>query len=309
MESFADKVYSAVKQKRSHIVVGLDPVVEQIPAAILGGKGPLSPRQACEAIRFYNRLVIDEVADIAVAVKPQSAFYELHGMAGMAVFADTVAYAATKGLLVIGDVKRGDVGSTAAAYAKAYLGRVSDWPVDAVTVNPYLGTDSLMPFVAECETSGKGIFVLVKTSNPSSVEIQDLVTEERITVAEKVARIVEQLGRTTRGSCGYHAVGAVVGATHPRWMKALRRIMPGSLFLLPGYGAQGGTAADVVDSFDAGGFGALVAASRSVMYPFPGRLASEGSLAEIREAVRHAAESMRAAICEALNQAGKAFPW
>jgi orotidine-5'-phosphate decarboxylase len=213
--------------------------------------------------------VIDVVAPLAAAVKPQAAFFEQLGLPGMAALAGTIAYARERGLLVILDGKRNDIGSTARAYAEAYVGGEvsSPWGADAVTVNPYLGDDSLRPFVEVAQERGGGVFVLVRTSNPGGAMLQELQAGDR-RLYEHVAAYVELLASETRGNSGYGAVGAVVGATHPEQLARLRETMPHSWFLVPGYGAQGGSARDVAAAFDTEGLGAVVNSSRAIIFAY-----------------------------------------
>jgi len=211
--------------------------------------------------------VIDVVAPLVPAVKPQAAFFEQLGPAGMTVLANLIAYAQQHGLLVILDGKRNDIGSTAAAYAAGFLGRQSPWGADALTVSPYLGDDSLQPFVDAAVSGQAGIFVLVKTSNPGGRMLQDLVADGR-PVYRHVGRHVEGLAAATAGACGYGAVGAVVGATYPEQLAELRTEMPHTWFLVPGYGSQGGTAADVRAAFDPRGTGAIVNNSRGIIFAY-----------------------------------------
>jgi len=260
MPNFADRLVSAVENKRTCVVVGLDPRVDQLPEALRERAG-VSLDAAADAIVEFNSGIIRAVAPHAVAVKPQAAFYEALGWQGFRAFAATVRLAREAGLLVISDVKRGDIGSTAEAYAQAHLDL---FDADAVTVNPYLGTDGIAPFLARAE-KGKGIFSLVKTSNPSSAELQDLRVGDD-TLCEKVAALVERWGEGCRGACGYSASCAVVGATFPEMAKRLRALMPHTLFLVPGYGAQGGGAEDCRPCFDERGLGAVVNSSREIIF-------------------------------------------
>jgi orotidine-5'-phosphate decarboxylase len=304
---FADRVIQAVRAKRSHAVVGLDPVLAKLPPFLLEEADWLhgrTPAGAAHALQRFSRLVIDAVAGRVPVVKPQSAFYEVFGAAGVAAFWDAVTYAQSKGLLVIADAKRGDIGTTAAAYAEAFFGGGGDWrtglpAADSLTVNPYLGTDGLRPFLKP----GRGLFILVKTSNPSSGEFQDQALGGEGSLAGAVARLVDELGGSSIGESGYSDVGAVVGATYPTEAEQYRKLMPRALFLVPGYGAQGGTAADVVPCFNLDGLGALVSASRSVIYAFDAAKAND----EIgfMMATAEAAERMNADINGALQAAGK----
>jgi orotidine-5'-phosphate decarboxylase len=233
-----------------------------------------TPKAICEAFRVFNRIIIDSILDIVPAVKPQIAMYEAYGAEGIAAYIDTCEYAASKGLAVIGDVKRGDISSTASAYAAHLKGvdilgdHFDLWHEDFITVNPYLGTDGIRPFTEACAESGKGIFVLVKTSNPSSADIQDKRIGEDSSVAplyRQVACYAARWGEELIGEYGYSAVGAVVGATHRDVGIALRREFPHMFFLVPGYGAQGADAEDVKNFFDKDGRGCIVNSSRGII--------------------------------------------
>ncbi len=226
---------------------------------------------AAAAIWEYNKGIVDATYDLIPAVKPQIAMYEQFGLPGMEAFKKTVDYCKEKGLVVIGDVKRGDIGSTSAAYATGHLGkvqigskRVAGFDEDFITVNPYLGTDGVKPFVDVCKEENKGIFVLVKTSNPSSGEFQDKKIEGRA-LYEVVGEYVDKWGAEVIGNCGYSQVGAVVGATYPEMGKVLRELMPKSYILVPGYGAQGGTSDALRPYFNSDGLGAIVNSSRGII--------------------------------------------
>lgn len=312
---FADRVCRDARLKHSHVVVGLDPVLTRLPqyirseAAAQFGK---TARGAAAAFAAFNRMVIDTVADQAVLVKPQMAFYEAYGPHGVEAFWDTVRYARSKGIPVIADAKRGDIGSTAEAYAAAFFGHANpleswedpDLWADSLTVNPYQGSDCLEPFVKRCQARGTGIFVLVKTSNPSSGELQDQPLFSGETVAQQVAKLVDQLGLGLVGESGYSAVGAVVGATYPEDLALYRKEMPRALILVPGYGAQGGTGEDVVHAFNLDGLGAVVNASRSVIFAYE-QLGIDPSPAEAQRAIAGALAAMNADINGALARAGK----
>ncbi len=249
------------------MLVGLDPRAEMLPKGILA-PGDTSDLQACaSAYTSFCRSVIDVVAGLVPAVKPQAAFFEQLGPSGMAALAEIIHYAREKGLLVILDGKRNDIGSTATAYARGLLGSggQSPWGADAITVSPYLGDDSLQPFVDVATARDAGVFVLVKTSNPGGRMFQDLVAEGR-PLFRHVAAYVEQLAAQTAAACGYGAVGAVVGATYPAQLAELRAEMPHTWFLVPGFGSQGGTAADVAAAFDPQGRGAIVNNSRGIIF-------------------------------------------
>ena len=246
---FSDRLGDAVARKRTQLVVGLDPVLERLPPELDGDIGA------------FCRGIVDAVEPYAVAVKPQSAFFEAHGADGIRTFWDVCAYARAAGLLVIADAKRGDIGSTAEAYAATFSGRA-----DAVTVNPYLGGDSVAPFIQAARRDGSGIFCLVKTSNPGSADVQDVVLADGRMVWERVAELVGLWGGEEVGDGGLSAVGAVVGATFPEQIARARRLLPNAPFLLPGIGAQGGSPAGVAAAFTDNPAGALVSASRSVIY-------------------------------------------
>jgi orotidine-5'-phosphate decarboxylase len=258
--AFSDRLAAAVERKRSQLCVGLDPVVDLLPVELRGDP-------PADAAARFCRGVVDAVARHAVAVKPQLAFFEALGADGMRAFEEVCAYARAAELLVIVDGKRGDIGSTARAYAAAYL--EGDPPLgDAMTVNPYLGRDSLDPFFSACRRQGAGLFCLVKTSNAGSGDVQDLALSDGRTVWMQVAELVDDWGEELIGESGLSSVGAVVGATFPREVGEARRLMPRSVLLLPGVGEQGGTPADVARAFTSGPASALVSASRSVIYAY-----------------------------------------
>ena len=267
MLPFADRLDAAVRRCGNPVLVGLDPRAESLPAGILADANGAGLEETAAAYGRFCRGVIDVVAALVPAVKPQAAFFEQLGPAGMAVLADVIQYAQQKGLLVILDGKRNDIGSTATAYALGILGSEgqSPWGADALTVSPYLGDDSLQPFVDVAQQRAAGIFVLVKTSNPGGRMLQDLVAAGR-PLYRHVAEYVERQAEKTVGECGYGAVGAVVGATYPAQLAELRAEMPHTWFLVPGFGSQGGTARDVAAAFDAQGRGAIVNNSRGIIF-------------------------------------------
>ncbi|MHC4404245.1 MAG: orotidine-5'-phosphate decarboxylase [Planctomycetota bacterium] len=269
MFPFPDRLDAAVRRCGNPVLVGIDPHVSLLPENVLGGAAPENPRELAAAVDVFCRGVIDVVAPLVSVVKPQAAFFEQLGPPGMAVLAEVIAYAQEKGLLVILDAKRNDIGSTAAAYAKGILGRggQSPWGADAITVSPYLGADSLEPFVDAAVERAAGVFVLVKTSNPGGGMLQDLVSDGR-PVYRHVADHVETLAAQSAGNCGYGAVGAVVGATYPDQLGQLRSAMPHAWLLVPGYGSQGGTARDVAPAFDPRGGGAVVNNSRGILFAY-----------------------------------------
>jgi len=263
---FPDRLDAAVRRCQNPVLVGLDPRSEMLPEGMLPDRADPTPAEIAAAFGEFCRGVIDVVAPLVPAVKPQAAFFEEIGPSGMAVLAETIAYATDKGLLVILDAKRNDIGSTAAAYARGMLGPgQSVWGADAMTVSPYLGDDSLRPFVEVASQRAAGVFVLVKTSNPGGGMLQDLIADGR-PLYRHVARYVEGLAVETAGACGYGSVGAVVGATYPDQLAELRSEMPQTWFLVPGFGAQGGTAGDVAGAFDEQGTGAIVNSSRGIIF-------------------------------------------
>ena len=271
----ADKLINDIIKTKNPSVIGLDPDIIKIPACykeITKSDNPL--KDVADVILNYNKDIIDTICDIAPAVKPQIAFYEKYGSYGIYAFEETVLYAKSKGLTVIEDAKRNDIGNTAKAYADGHLGSVellngSQIPVinaDFLTVTPFLGSESLIPFIEVCEKYNKGIFILVKTSNTSSGEIQNVITSKGKTVSEEIAEFIFEKGTNLRGSSGYSPIGAVVGATYPEDAVSLRNIMSKSLILVPGYGAQGGSANDIIPCFNADGLGAIVNSSRGILY-------------------------------------------
>lgn len=264
VDGFGDRLAAAVQNKRNGVVVGLDPRREQLPASLRTTE-QASLAKTAESFERFCREIVDVVAELVPAVKPQAAFFEQLGPAGMLALGRVVRYATEKDLLVILDGKRNDIGSTAAAYADAYLGRASAWGADCLTVSPYLGEDSLTPFVEVSQQRGAGIFVLVKTSNPGSGFLQDKTIDGQ-TVYRRMADCVQSLSAGAIGASGYGPIGAVVGATYPAQLVELRAAMPQCWFLVPGFGAQGGTARDVAGAFDESGLGAVVNSSRGIIF-------------------------------------------
>src|ERR671922_1324451 len=264
---FPDRLADAVDQKRTQLVVGLDPRPDLLPVE-LRGEAHVSRAAAADACGRFCRGLVDAVAPYVVGVKVQLAFFEALGSDGMRAFEDVCTYARTAGLLVVADGKRGDIGSTSRAYAAAYLEpRDDEEPLaDAMTVSPYLGRDSLEPLFAACRREGAGIFCLVKTSNEGVADIQDLALSDGRPFWQHVARLVAEWGEDLVGERGLSSVGAVVGATHPRAVGEARRLLPRAVLLLPGVGAQGASAGDVARAFTSGPASALVAVSRSVIY-------------------------------------------
>lgn len=294
---FADRLVEAIERKRSHVAVGLDPDVGSLPAALWAKHGLTGgqdePVAVVAAYREFLGTILEILRDEVAAVKIQIAYFEALGSSGYALYEDMVTLAKDLGHLVIADVKRGDIGSTAEAYARAHLDRAG---ADAVTLNPYFGTDGLEPFFRRVTEQGKGVFILVKTSNPSSAELQDLRLENGATVYEQVADAVKEWGRVAAGESGYSSVGAVVGGTHPQQGAALRLRLPGVLLLVPGYGAQGAGADDLAGLFDAAGTGAVVNSARAILYAYKKR---GGSWAE---AARAEAHQMRTALWKAAGR-------
>lgn len=268
------------------VVVGLDPQIDMMPPQIMahyGGGISAEPgteedfeTAVAQAFLSFNKEIIDHIYDIVPAVKPQIAFYEMFGAPGYQAYIDTVAYAKAKGLLVIGDIKRGDIASTATAYSSGHLGQATAFgqqkiiaDQDFVTINPYMGTDSVTPWLADCKAYNRGLFVLLKTSNPGSRDLQDIPMAGGKPLYAHVAALIDQWGADTIcPDCGLSQVGAVVGATHPTIAKELRDMLPHTLFLVPGYGAQGGTGADLRPFFTKGLQGAIVNSSRGIIYAY-----------------------------------------
>ena len=294
--SFGDRLAVAVREKKSAVCVGLDPRWGSLPDPIRSGVDDHDLRAVAGATECYCRDVIDAVAEFAPVVKPQAAFFEQLGPFGMVALGSVIQYAPKAGLLVLLDGKRGDIGTTAEAYADAYLGDSSTWQCDALTVNPYLGDDTLKPFADTCHVRGAGIFVLVKTSNPGSGFLQDKVVEGRA-VYEHMAALVQQLAQQSIGHCGYGSIGAVVGATYPEQLAKLRSQMPSAWILIPGYGAQGGTASDVAHGFDNHGLGAIVNSSRGIIFAYQTpRYASIAWQEAIADGARDMAAELQAAM-------------
>ena len=279
---FFDRLEAVRRERGSILCVGIDPRLERMPAEITDG----ADGDVETILTRFGTELLELAGPHAACFKPQIAFFEAHGLPGIRAFASIVKAARERGLLVIGDVKRGDIGSTAAAYAQAFLEPGGDLECDAITINPYLGGDSLQPFVDVAAKHGKGLYVLVRTSNPGGADLQELVSGEQ-RIFQHTAALVRSLGAPhVSDATGLSCVGAVVGATTPAALEALRGEMPDTPFLVPGYGAQGGTAADVVPAFRADGSGAVVNASRSINYP----TAEDGAW---RAAVERAAQSAR----------------
>ncbi|MFM8978860.1 MAG: orotidine-5'-phosphate decarboxylase [Planctomycetia bacterium] len=282
-DPFFDRLEARRRERRTTLCVGIDPRLDQLPAAF---------RQAGDARQALTRFgleVLEITAPYAACYKPQIAFFEAHGLPGLMAYATIVAEARRKGLLVIGDIKRGDIGTTAEAYAAGHLAPGSDFEVDAVTLNPWMGRDALAPFVKQAAAHGKGLYVLVRTSNPGAADLQDLALAgaQEARVFERAADLVASLGAPhVSAATGLSAVGAVVGATGPQASAALRQRLPSTPFLVPGYGAQGATARDVAVCYRQDGSGAVINASRSIVHP-------PGSDTDWRGAVEKAAKAAR----------------
>lgn len=271
-----DRLLEKMVEKQNPTVAGLDPKLSYIPEYIREesyGKFGKTLEGAADALLAFNKGLIDGLCDIVPAVKPQAAYYEMYGWQGMRTLAETIAYAKSKGMFVITDGKRNDIGATMQAYACAHLGEtevegetIEAFGADALTVNGYLGTDGIDPLLAVCVERDKGIFVLVKTSNPSSGEFQDQMLHAMYEpLYRAMGSMCQHWGQKLPGKYGYSGVGAVVGATYPKQLKELRKALPDTIFLVPGYGAQGGAAADVAQGFDKNGLGAIVNSSRGIM--------------------------------------------
>lgn len=265
-----DKLIEKIIELQNPTCVGLDTSFDYLPEDMKAGVATLE--EAADKILEFNKNIVDKVCDIVPSVKVQIAYYEMYGAAGLNAFSETVKYAKSKGLIVIADCKRNDIGSTAGCYSKAYLGetevngrKFNAFPADMLTVNGYLGTDGIAPFVSDIKAHGKSIFVLVKTSNPSSGELQNLKLENGNYIYEQMGDLVAEWGADSIGEYGYSEVGAVVGATHPEEAKNLRNRLPHTFFLIPGYGAQGGSAEMLKVCFDKRGLGGVVNSSRGIL--------------------------------------------
>lgn len=310
--NIVDKLIERIIKTKNPTVVGLDPDLRQLPMCY---KRPAKPSEnamaaVADVIYAFNRDIIDTVASLVPAVKPQVAFYEQYGSYGVAALEGTIAYARSKGLIVIEDAKRNDIGNTAQAYANGHLGgvetldgtRVPAIDADFLTVTPFLGSESLRPFIHVCASHNKGIFVLVKTSNTSAGEIQDAITAAGMNVSQSIADYVAAQTRALIGKYGYSPIGAVVGATYPEEATILRERMPSSYFLVPGYGAQGADAQDVLPCFRPDGLGAVVNSSRGILYAHMSD--AERSICtreEYLHSVRDAVIAMRKELYDALK--------
>lgn len=302
-----DQLIQKIKETNNPTVIGLDPRYDMLPNCIKQNYTG-SVKRICEGILEYNKALIDNVCDIIPAVKPQMAFYEAFGLDGIQCFQETCKYAKENNMIVIVDAKRGDIGSTAESYSSAYIGKTKvedqlyglDY-IDFITVNAYFGTDCVKPFIEDCKKYDKGIFILVKTSNPSSGELQDLKLENGKTIYETMGNLVETWGTELIGENGYSSIAAVVGATYPEQLQTLREQMPHTFFLIPGYGAQGGKAGDIALGFDKNGLGGIINASRSLMCAYKSdRWKDQFSDEEFAKATRAEAIRMRDELNEAI---------
>ena len=304
-----NKLVANIKKTNAPIVVGLDPMLSYIPEHVQKkafAEFGETLEGAAEAIWQFNKEIVDKTYDLIPAVKPQIAMYEQFGIPGLEAFKKTVDYCKEKGLVVIGDIKRGDIGSTSAAYAVGHLGHVqvgsksyAPFDEDFVTVNPYLGSDGVNPFIDICKEENKGLFILVKTSNPSSGEFQDQLVDGR-PLYELVGEKVAAWGEAHMGD-EYSYIGAVVGATYPEMGKVLRKVMPKSYILVPGYGAQGGQGKDLVHFFNEDGLGAIVNSSRGIIAAYKQEAYAKFGAENFGDASRAAVEAMVADISNALN--------
>lgn len=302
-----DKLIKKIILMQNPTCVGLDTDFNYLPEDMKEGVSTLS--KAAGRILEFNKNVIDSVCDIVPAVKVQIAYYEMYGHYGLKAFAQTMAYAHKKGLIVIADCKRNDIGSTASCYSKAYLGstavgakQIKAFPADMLTVNGYLGSDGIKPFIEDIKNNNKSIFVLVKTSNPSGGELQNLKLENGQYIYEKMGALVEEWGKDTIGRYGYSEVGAVVGATHPEEAATLRKQMPRTFFLIPGYGAQGGSAEMLKVCFGKRGLGGVVNSSRGILCAYK---KPEYAGMNYFEAARAASIDMQRDLSAAIGKMGK----
>lgn len=297
LKLFIDKLFAKIKDSESRICVGLDPHLNLIPDFIFEeaeNKVDDSEKAKALAVLNFNKKIIDEISKYTAIVKPQIAFYEKMGLAGLKTLDKTIAYAKNKGLLVLLDAKRNDIGSTAQAYSEAYLKNKN---IDAITINPYFGFDGIKPFL---NYKDKGAFALVRTSNKSAVDVQDIESKDGKKIYEKIGELVKDWGKDYLGKCGYSNLGAVIGATYPKELKDLRSLLPDTFFLIPGYGAQGGGAEDVVHGFDKNGSGAIINSSRGIIFAY--RNQKKYSERNFDLAAGQAAKDMKEEINQALEK-------
>jgi orotidine-5'-phosphate decarboxylase len=301
MKYFIDQLQQKIEEKDSRICVGLDPHLEMMPKNILAAELlediETNKKAIADSVLKFNQDLIDAVADMTAVVKPQMAFYEKLGVPGMECLWQTMAYAKTKDLIVLLDGKRNDIGSTAGAYAEAYLEN-KKIGVDSITINPYLGRDGVLPFL---ENKEKGAFALLRTSNPSAGDLQDLKLDDGRTVYQAVGDFLQDLGRDYLGECGYSNLAAVVGATYPKELKEIRSQLDSVFFLIPGFGAQGGGAADIKAGFDEDGRGAVVNSSRGINFAYRQEEYSYFGAENYAKAARAAAEKMKKEINDVLK--------
>lgn len=307
-----DKLIDKIKLTNNPTVVGLDPKLDFIPDYIKQeaynnyGK---TVKGACYALYEFNKKIIDSVYDLIPAVKPQIAMYEQFGSLGIECYINTIKYAKQKELIVIGDIKRSDIASTAEAYSNGHIGKINIddcehtiYDTDFITLNPYLGYDSIEPYIQNCKEYNRGMFILVKTSNPNSGQIQDLILNTGEKLYEKIGQLVDDWGKQLIGNSGYSSVGAVVGATYPEQAKMLRQIMPNTYFLVPGYGAQGATAKELSVCFNKDGLGAIVNSSRGIIAAYKNKKYKDKySEKEFADASRQAVLDMKQDLLNNIN--------
>jgi orotidine-5'-phosphate decarboxylase len=305
MPLFSDRLVASIRKTGNPCVVGLDPHIDRMPAFIKSGRGRPTKEAVRTIIRDFHELVLDTVAGLVPAVKPQLAFFEQYGSAGIEAFEDTVQAAKRRGLIVIADAKRNDIASTAEAYAAAFLGETDIlgekqkvFDADCMTVTPYLGVDSLLPFVAACAKHGKGLFIVLKTSNQGSTDFQDQTLQSTgRPLYETIAGTIKNLGEELVGESSYSSIGAVVGATFPDAARRLRALLPRAFILVTGYGAQGATARNAAFCFNADGLGAIVSSSRGLTYSYGDQTATRQRFVEsVRENTLRMVEDIQNAL-------------
>jgi len=308
MKKIIDVLIEKIIETKNPTVIGVDTRYDMVPNCVKC-KYSTDIKGMCDAMLEYSKVLIDNTYDIVPSVKLQSAYFEMYGIEGIKVLKQMIDYCKEKGMIVMVDAKRGDIGSTSKGYSTAYLGKneidgkkEGIFNTDFLTVNPYMGTDCVMPFIEDCKEYDKGIFVLVKTSNKSSGEIQDLVTTDGDTIYQRVGKLVSKWGEDLIGEHGYSSVAAVVGATYPAQLQELREIMPHTFFLIPGYGAQGGKAEDIALAFDRNGLGGIVNATRSLMCAYKSdKWKDKFTEEQYGEATRAEAIRMRDELNNAIN--------